>query len=506
MNQRRIGAVLSYVLLFIRNGISLFLLPFMLRTLGKSEYGLYQLVGSLSAYLFILDLGLSSTVTRYVAKYRAHHNTSGQEGFVALILVIYTLLAGVTVAAGLVLYHFLPQFFAASLTIEELAKARTMLLLLVANASVTILTNSFSGICAAYERFIFLRSQDIIHSIIRVVVLVLLLSTGYGAVAIVVTDLVLNTFFAGIRVAYSFSHLRIHLRLNRADWTLLNEVMGFAVFIFLNAIIDQMYWKTGNIILGVLKSTAFVAVYSIGAQITMLYIAFSTAISSVLLPQTVIAVENRASGSELTDLMVRTGRIQLLVLGIVLIGFLAFGREFINLWVGPGYETAYGIAVVVLIPLSIPLVQNVGISILQAKNKHQFRALAYLVCAVLNIIITIILVPHIGMMGAAWGTAIGLTLGNIIFINIYYHRAIELDIPRFFHELGHGILPVLLCMLLVGVCFTQLWPEVSWLAFMAKIAVFAILYAGGMWFWGMNQYEKDIISLKRLYATLQRAE
>lgn len=506
VNQRKTGAVLGYVLLFIKNGIALLFLPFMLRMLGQEEYGLYQLVGSLSAYLSVLDLGLSSTVTRYVAKYRTHGDRVGQERFVSLVFIIYAVLAVLVIVAGMGLYRFLPALFQRALTTKELAKARTMFLLLVASASVTVLTNGFRGVCTAYERFVFLRLQDIAQILLRVVVLVILLSRGYGAVAIVVTDLVLNVLFAGLRIIYTSVRLRLHFSLQSAEWTLFSEVIGFAVFIFLNTIINQIYWKTGNIILGVLTNTALVAVYSIGVQVSAIYLTFSTAISSVLLPQTVTAVENHASGSDLTDLMIRMGRIQLLILGLILTGFVSFGQEFILLWVGSGYEAAFSVAFIVLVPLTIPLVQNVGIAILQAKNKHQFRSLAYLVCALLNVVISIVLVPTVGITGAAWGTAIGLTLGNIIVINIYYHRVIGLEIPRFFIELSQGILPILLLMLAVGAGINRLWGANSWLNLLAKITAFALLYAVGMWTVGMNTYEKRLILPESVCAAFRRAD
>lgn len=493
MNQRKAGALLSYVSLVVRNGVSLLFLPYMVRMLGQSQYGLYQLVGSLAAYLSVLDFGLSTTVARYVARHRAHGDEEGQQSFISLILVIYALLAALVVAAGLLAYRVLPSLFRASLTPSEIGQARTMWLLVTTSAAVTVLTNGFRGICTAYERFVFLRTQDIIHSLLRVAALLVLLSAGYGAVAIVVTDLVLNVLFAGVRVGYTFLGLRIRLVFHSIQWSLFGEVLAFAFYVFLNAIVDQLYWKTGNIVLGALTSTGVVAVYSIGVQISMLFIALSTAISSVLLPQTVSAVERQASGAQLTDLMIRYGRIELLVLGLVLVGFASFGQEFIRLWVGPGYEMSYWVAVITMAPLLVPLVQNVGISILQAKNRHRFRSLMYLALALFNVGLSFVLVRLQGVLGAAWAPAIGLTLGNVIIINLYYHHKIGLQIPRFFRELARGTVPVLLLMMPIGFAMNRIWPNVTWIGLLLKAASFTVIYALGMWFIGANPYEQGLV-------------
>jgi len=196
----------------------------------------------------------------------------------------------------------------------------------------------------------------------------------------------------------------------------------------------------------------------------------------------------------------------MIVLGLILTGFASFGQEFILLWVGPNYKEAYWVALIVMLPLSIPLVQNVGISILQAKNKHRFRALAYLAVAILTIPITILLVRAIGMVGAAISTAAGLIVGNIIVINIYYHRAIGLEIPRFFREVCHGIVPMLLVMVLIGVGLDHLWAETSWVGLLAKIAAFAFIYVVAMWFHGMNLYEKGLLKAGRAYVAIQQEQ
>lgn len=116
-------------------------------------------------------------------------------------------------------------------------------------------------------------------------------------------------------------------------------------------------------------STSAVAIYALGIQFQGIYMGFSSAITSVLLPKVTSMVSNNTDNGELSDLFVKVGRIQFSLLGIIIFGFILFGKEFIILWAGNDYCESYYITLLFLIPLTIPLIQNLGFIILQAKTK-----------------------------------------------------------------------------------------------------------------------------------------
>ena len=492
MNQRKYGAVLSYVSLFIGNIIGLLFIPFMLRMLGQAEYGLYSLVGSFVAYLAVLDLGLGNAVVRYISKYRALNDKENEENFLAIILIFYSIIVATIIMIGIILYNYLPQIFSDSLTLNELTRAKIMFIILIGNIAVTLLFNSFNAILTAYEKFVFQRTLGISRHIIRTLVLILLLSIGYKAIAIVIVDTALNILFNVIILLYSVLHTKIKIKIHQINYSFIKEIFSYSFFIFLAMIIDQVYWKIDNVILGIMKDTTIVAIYALGSQLTLYYLGFSTAISGVFMPKIVKLVEKGTTGENLTNEMIKIGRIQAIILGLILSGFILFGQKFIVLWAGQEYEKSFWVAMIIMIPLTIPLFQNIGISILQAKKKHRFRSIMLLIMAVINIGITIILVKLIGFVGAVIGTAFALIVGQIIIMNIYYHKVIGLDMVRFFKKLSKGILPVILISLAVGF-FIRMISGNSWLILGTQIIVFLIVYGLSAWFIGMNGYEKDLL-------------
>lgn len=494
INQLKSGVYLSYISLFITNITNLILTPFIIRNLGQSEYGLYMLIGAFVGYLAVLDFGLGNAVIRFVAKYRAENNKKDEENFLFSTLFIYSIISIIVVFVGTILYFNLENFFSNSLSKSEIEIAKVMFIIVVINLALTLPIKTFTGIIIAYERFVFQRLLDISRILLRAIIILILLSLGFNAIAIVLVDAILNILIMLISMGFAFIKLKVRIRLYKINRSLLKEIFSYSSLIFISVVVDQIYWRIGHLVLGIIASTNEVAIFAIGVLFAQYFITFSTAISGVFLPKITKMVVNRSSGEEFTDLLIKTGRLQFLVLGLILSGFILFGKKFILLWAGPDFGYSWLIAIVMMIPLIIVLTQTIGISILQAKNMHGFRALAYLVIALVNFIISIFLAKEYGALGSAVGTTLSLILGNIIVMNIYYHYKVKLNIPRFYKELFSGLLLSIICSIGIGAVLLFLFPDKSWVYLIIQCLLFSIVYALISWFIGMDNYEKRLFS------------
>lgn len=196
---------------------------------------------------------------------------------------------------------------------------------------------------------------------------------------------------------------------------------------------------------------------------------------------------------KLSDFFIKAGRVVYYVLFLMLSGFAVFGREFIGYWVGKNYAAAYEVALIIMIPFSIDLVQNVGLTILQVLNRYHFRAKIYFVGAVLNIFTTIIFMKWIGMNGAALSTGISMLLTSGVILNIYYDR-MGLDIPKFWKNIGGITVRLLIYAAIMWFIDRKigLWSGMVGLA--ARIFVYSMGYAVVCYFFIFNEYEKCIVS------------
>lgn len=163
----------------------------------------------------------------------------------------------------------------------------------------------------------------------------------------------------------------------------------------------------------------------------MNYMALSTAISGVYLPHVTGMVAKKEPVSNLSELFIQIGRWQYYLLALVATGFIIFGKQFISLWAGPGFEDSYIITLLIILPFTVDLIQNIGLAIMQAMNRYDFRARIYFLTGVLNLILAIPLGIKYGGIGCAVATGISMIVGNGFIMNWYYAKEIHLAIASF---------------------------------------------------------------------------
>ena len=494
VNQLKAGVVLNYVVIILNTVVGLLYTPYMLRMMGQSEYGLYSLVASVIAYLTVLDLGFGNAIVRYTAKFRAEKKTEEQYEMFGMFFLLYLVIGIIAFGIGLGLYFNVGTLFGDTMTAVELDRARIMMLLLVANLAFTFPMSIWGSIIQAYEDFVFQKSLNIFRIILNTAVMICLLHFGYKAVAMVVVQTIFNVLTLVVNFIYCRRKLNIHIyfRFKHFHWGFLKEVALYSFWIFLNAIMDRVYWSTGQFVLGAMVGTAAVAVFAIAIQLEGMYMQFSTAISSVFLPKVTAMVATNRSRKEISDLFIRTGRMQYIVLAYILSGFIIFGRQFIELWAGAGYSDAYIISLLFFIPLTVPLIQNLGITILQARNEMKFRSVLYIIIALVSLAMQIVLTRYFGGIGCAMGVSGALVVGQILIMNVYYRRRQDLDIKTFWKEISKmSIIPIVLIFSSMLV-IRHFFALDSWGKLILGIAAFSLVYIPLFFRFSMTDDERNL--------------
>lgn len=481
------------MVLVLNTIVSLLYTPYMLRMMGQREYGLYSLVASIISYLTILDLGFGNAIVRYTAKYRAEGKTEEQFKMFGMFLVLYIIIGVIAFCTGLGLYFNVDNIFGDTMTSIELEHARIMMLILVFNLAFTFPMSIFGSIMTAYECFFFPKIITIARIILNTSIMILLLSQGYKAVAMVSLITFFNVLSLLINFVYCKSKLRIKIKFGRFKWGFLKEVSIYSFWIFLNAIMDRVYWSSGQFVLGAVAGTTAVSVFAVAIQMGSMYLQFSTAISSVFLPKVTSMVTKNAKDVERSDLFIRTGRIQNLIMSLILFGFIVFGRQFIYLWIGKDYSEAYIMTLAVFISLYTPLIQNMGITILQARNQMKFRSLLYIVLAAIAMVAEVIFAKLWGGIGCAIAVALALLVGQGFVMNVYYHKVQHVNIIKFWKEIIKMDAIPLLLMFVALYLTRSVFVIERWLGLGVGVTVFVILYVAVMILFGMNTYERNLL-------------
>lgn len=496
INELKAGSMLSYLQLAVSMIISLIYTPVMLNILGKAEYGVYSIASSTISYLTILNLGFGSSYVRFYSQDKAQgKDISSTNG---LFLSVFVVLGVICLFAGLVLVKYVHLIFDDGLTFAELSRLRLMMLILTVSTAVTLSTSVFSSIITAHEKFIFQKIINLLKTIFSPIVCWIFLMLGYRSVMLTLVSATITIVVDIINVYYCVVILKIKFSLKTAKLSRLAEIGGFSFFIALNSIVDQVNWSIDSIILGRFCGSAATATYSVGSYINNLYMHISTAISSVFVPRINRMIAEKKPLKEVTDLFAKISRVQIMILAMVLLGFVFFGRQFLDLWAPSGYDDSYTVALLLMLGGTIPFMQNAGIAIQTAMAKHQIRSIVYAIMAVFNVAMSIPLAKFYGSVGAASGTFISLISANTIFMNIYYHKGLHLDMIAFWKQML-SLLPAFISSCIVGGIIYKFISINNYFTLILVGTLFVGFYVCFLLVFSLNDSEKRMLSsmLKR---------
>lgn len=494
VNQIRVGAVLSYISMALSTIISLVYTPVMITRLGDSEYGVYNLVLPIISYLNLLSLGLSSAYVRYYSRFKVAHDKKNMAKLNGMFLLTYTALGALLLAIGFFLSAHGEVIFGKKLSAEEIALGEKLLRIMSVNAALALPISVFESHVTIHERYLFQKILAMGKQVLNPLIMIPLLLLGYRSVALTVVSLLFTIASGLVNVFYCLVKLRMPFAFRNYDFGLMREMCGFTMYVFIGIVVDNFNWSIDRLLLGWIHGTTAVTIYVVAAQLNTYFLAFSTAIAGVLTPRVHRLVAEERPVRELDALFTKVGRLQFILLSCVLWGFVAVGRQFVVLW-GGGEQFAvdYATALVLMFACIWPNVQTVGIEIQKAKNMHRFRSLVYAGVAVCNALVSIPLCMRWQGLGAAIGTMLATFTGEVLLMNWYYYRRIGLNIPAFWRHITH-LLPALVLPAAVAVLIARFAPAHGYSGVVLWGCIYAAVYAASMWLFGMNRYERGLIS------------
>ena len=487
---KKSGIVISYLTLAFNTVSAILLTPILLRYLGVEEYGLYQMVYSVAHYILILDLGISTVMVRYISEFRARKDKRAEKNFAMIAGMVMMAIMAVVVLVGVAVNVNLENIYT-KLTTSDYDLSHKMFSFMIVQFVMTIANNYVKGVVLAYERFVFSNVVNLVKLFVAFGLTVGFVCAGMGAIGIVWANTLVILLELLVNVAYVVKVLHFQMGFYSWDSVLIKAMFGLMGAMLLQSVVGHVNMMVDKTILGIMCAKTDVAVYSIAATIVTLFNMIPSVMAGFFQPQTVKMVVNNASKSELTDLVIKVGRWQFVMIGAFLCCFALFGRDFITIWAGEEMLDAWLIVLIIMPFNMIPLVQTVCISILNAYDKRLERSLILLGITIIHIICTIFLIKVMGPWGAPVGTAISYVLGYAVLMNVYYARVIRLEVRRMFASIFRRTWAGLLVASLV--CLPLLaWGQVNILSFICKAGAFCVVFGGMLYVWGWNKAEKEL--------------
>lgn len=487
-NQIKIGAILSYLSIGINIIAGLVYTPWMVDTIGKSDYGLYTLSNSLIT-LFLVDLGLSSAVSRYVAKYRAEGRQDKVNNFLGAVYKLYLIIDAVIFIALIIIYFCIDSIYV-KLTPAELGKFKVVYLISASFAVINFPFVTFNGILNSYEEFVHLKLADVIYRILLVALTVITLLLGGRLYGLVVVHAIVGLIIIVYKWIVVKKRIKLRVNWKYSDFSLYKDIFGFSIWVTISSLAQRLVFNITPSILGAVASSATIAVFGIVTTIEGYTYTITTAINGMFMAKISRIYECGGEQDELMPLMLSVGKFQYAINGLIVAGFAVIGKEFINLWIGSTYLDAYyGILLVVIPGLFFNSMQIANTAMI-VRKKVNLQAWVNLGMGIVNIIMSIILSSYLGVIGACISISIAYMLRAMALLFIY-KRVLKIDMARFVINcyIRMGI-PIIITIVL-GYLMNSLFSNAGWLVFASKGLVIIGIYTAVTLLLGLNSEERN---------------
>lgn len=491
-NQRiKKGAIVSYIAIAVNILAGLLFTPWMINQIGQSNYGLYTLAVSVIS-VFTIDFGLSAAVSRFVSKYHAENKQSSINKMLSVTYRLYFLI-DLIILVALVVVYFNIELIYQELTVSELENFKVVYIMAATFSLISFPAIPFNGILSAYEYFVEMKLADLIQRISIVVLIALALLNGMGLYAVVAANAIggLIAIFYKFRVLQKMTSVKVDLRYH--DNKVIKEILGFSTWSAIAGIAQRFIFNITPTILGIVSGTSSIAIFAIASALESYVYTIASALNGLFLPKVSRIVSQDKASENILELMIKIGRIQLIIIGLITIGFISVGQDFILLWMGDGYANAYYAAIFLILPSIIYLPQQIGNTAVVALNKVKQQAVVFTLMALLNIVLSFILSNYWGVLGGSIAIFIAYTFRSIG-MNVIFKRSLNIDVLKYFKECHFKFLIPQTFVLLVGLGLNSLPLSLSWINLVVKGSVIVLIYALITWFFVMNPYEKKLVN------------
>lgn len=493
---RKTGVLISCVLMFVQICSTMLFTPFLIRTLGQAEYGVYSLVLSISSYFALFDLSIGTSVIRYMSKYAAENNMRDGRKFLGVTTLYYIAVAFLALVVGIIVRSLIPQIFAKGLSETEIALAQKLFFITVISSVISLSTSAFSNTIIGFEKFLVSKGVAIFITIFKMILSVLALMMGFDSMGMVVANLITTVITSVIYVLYVLFKLKIIPIFKDISFSFVKEVASYSSYIVLQLIASLIITMSSQVLLGAFAkgSAIIIGVFGIGMQIIQYFKTVGTHFTSVLMPG-LVRFANKNSTRELYEKeLIRISRIIFMTLSIIWVVFLIYGKDFVGLWAGNENIQAYYVAVILMIPLMFSYSEGAGYQLLQALAKHKLPAIIQLITSVISVPVMILLILWNPLKGAIIGSFIMTMSCETIVMNIMYKKQLGVRLSVLFKGIFKGIVPALTICAVFGYALKLLHLFGNgWIAFVVNCTVMVLIYGICMLTFGMNIAEKNMV-------------
>lgn len=490
--QIKLGAVISYLAIIFNLIVTLLYAPWMVGKIGKSNYALYTLSTSLIS-IFLMDFGISSSVASFLAKYRAEGKESDIAKFLGVVYKLFLLIALLIFCVLFALFFLIGKIYG-GLSFEEIDTFKKLYIIVASYSIISFPFMPLDGILNSHEKFIQLKVCGLVQKSVGILLIILALTFNLGVVSVVSANAISGVITIIIKVCIIHKAGIPNPDFKCKDKQIFKDIFSFSVWVTVMSIAQRCMFNLAPSILGIVSNSDEIAVFSPANSLESTFFTFAAAINGLFLPKIsrYIAANDR---DQIMDLMIKVGKYQMIVLGLIFVGFCVVGKDFMTLWMGKEYIKSYYGAILIFLPDILIFSQQIANTVMIAENKVKLQAFGYIIMAVVCLSCSFVLSKFYGCVGACLAIAIGY-FANFIYINIIFKKSAQLDMKLFYKKCYFRTVPTIILSIAILLAIFYFMNKVSWLWFILKVVITVVVYGVISFLCSITKDEKKEIKIR----------
>lgn len=458
-----VGTALGYVALAVSVLSGLFFTPWIKQNVGNAMYGIYTLAQSV-VNLFLLDFGLSNAINAFVSKYRAENRISDERRFLSASLKIYLFL-DIVLLIIFVLVYFLIEYIYVGLTNDEIVILKNVFIILTGFSLLTFPSSLFTGILKAYEEFGWIKAVEIVNKLVYIALTAISLLLNLGIYAVIFS----YSFSSFVNALCLFIFCRFKLKKKilfreKTNWDDIKQIISFSSYAFINSVSSRLIFTLAPSILGIVSDSTNIAVFGVCSSLEGYVYSFSSVMSGFFMPK-IVRIGSRSnndasSAKNMNSLAIKVGKIQAALVLLIIIGFIAVGQDFIEVWMqgDHNYDPAYFGVLLLVTYQTIFSAETIFMTAMYSdKATIKPFSIAALICSALNVVLLFAFGYLFGSFGACLAIFVTHCLELIIW-NVQYRKYLHVSLKTFFKKVYIGFLPATALSVTIAILFSVFLP------------------------------------------------
>lgn len=469
--------------------IAFFLSPFLVKTLGDTQYGIWTVVAALSGYMSLLDLGIASALTRFVSKYHATGEHEKVKKILSSALFIFVLISVLLISVS----PYLADLMVQSMSFKPSFKGVLHSLVIIVSFDMALFVTSgiFRGAFAGFQRFEIINIARLFSLLFKAIVFYIYLSDGGGLIEMayisIVSNIVIIFFYLWmLKRYYNFVEFSIH----DVDKKHIGKVLHYSKFVFIAMIASQLLNYSSSFVIGFYISAAAITWFSIPWSLAEYIKQFCLAMSRTYIPA-FSQLESSGKSEEIKQFYISGTRYMLIISNLFCLGMIVLGSDFIAIWMGEAYaEKAVYILYIMFISLYFFSPHLIAYALLQGLSRHKWYAYANLGVSIISLVISILLVQKYGLEGIAAGIAIPQILFCGLAVPIYVSKIVNQSLWYYIRNTHISIFVPSLILLMLLMTLKFYWAPDTYLILIGQAAFGALVYLILVYLISLNKQEK----------------